>query len=224
MSALLEHLGELIQQIIGTLGYPGIFIASFAENLFPPIPSELIMPFGGFLAGRGDFDPLGVIAAGTAGTLLGALLIYYLGVAVDGPVIRRFLHRYGALIGTSERDLDRALRLFARYGSALVFFGRLVPLIRTIISLPAGMNRMPLPRFLLFTTLGSGIWSALLTYAGVLLGANWEEVLVFMKIYERGTLIALAVIGLAAAALVGARLLRARRAAAVIREIGVDNS
>jgi membrane protein DedA with SNARE-associated domain len=214
MSELLERIGEWIQQIIGALGYPGIFIASFAENVFPPIPSELIMPFGGFLAGRGDFSALGVIAAGTAGTVLGAVLIYYIGVWVDGPVIRGFLRRYGGLIGTSERDLDRAMALFQKYGYALVFFGRLIPVVRTIISLPAGMNRMPLLRFLFFTTLGSTIWSALLTYAGVLLGENWEEILVFMKIYERGTLIAIGTIALFVVLLVGARLLRSRRAAA----------
>ena len=120
-------------------------------------------------------------------------------------------------------NLDRALRLFQKYGDVLVFFGRLVPIIRTIISLPAGMNRMPLPRFLVLTTLGSTIWSAILTYAGVLLGANWEEVLVFMKIYERGTLIAIAVVGLSLVALVAARLLRARRLPAAMGEIGIDS-
>jgi membrane protein DedA with SNARE-associated domain len=208
MIEIIEKLGLLVQELVRTAGYPGVFLASLLENVFPPIPSELVMPFAGFLVGRGEMSFLGIVAAGTLGTVLGALLIYYIGMVSDEYVLRRFLRRYGHLLTVSEADLDRALRVFDRHGDMIVFIGRLIPLIRTIISLPAGMKRMPLGRFLVFTTLGSAIWSAILAYAGVVLGANWESLIVFMKRYE---IITLGVIGLAVIALLVVLAVRLRR-------------
>src|SRR5215207_7842356 len=115
MAELLEHIGILIQQIVGALGYPGIFLASFAENLFPPIPSELIMPFGGFLVATGQMSFLGIVVSGTVGTVVGAVVIYYIGRWADERVVRQFLRRYGRYFQTSERDLDRALAIFQKY-------------------------------------------------------------------------------------------------------------
>lgn len=197
MVELFEQIGVMIQEIIATLGYPGVFFASLLENLFPPIPSELIMPFAGFRVGQGQMSFLGIVLAGTAGTVIGAIIIYYIGMWADEAIIRNFIRRYGRWFQLAESDLDRALSVFDKYGDTIVFVGRLIPLIRTVISLPAGMRRMPLPKFVLLTTLGTAIWTALLGYAGVMLGANWENILAWMKVYEN------VVIGLTATALLG---------------------
>lgn len=175
----------IIESIILALGYPGIALVMLAENLFPPIPSELVMPFAGFLAAQGKMSvPLSILA-GTVGALIGAVILYYIGYWADEPVVRTFIRKFGKWFLLSEEDLDRALDFFAKYGELVVFFGRLIPIIRSLISLPAGMKKMPLPKFLLFTALGTVIWNTVLTLAGMALGAAWPEILVIMKQYER---------------------------------------
>jgi membrane protein DedA with SNARE-associated domain len=166
----------------------------FLENVFPPIPSEVVMPFAGFLVGRGELNFIGIWIAGTIGSVLGAIILYYIGMWVGDAVVRNFLRRYGKWIMTSEGDYDRALRIFEKYGNAVVFFGRLIPLVRSIISIPAGANHMPLPRFLLFTTLGAAIWSGVLGYAGVVLGENWEQIIDLVDQYQDITVIVLVVL------------------------------
>ena len=191
MSQLLERIGEFVQSLILQIGYPGVAIVMFLENVFPPIPSEVVMPFAGFLVGRGELSFVGVWIAGTIGSVLGAIILYYVGMWLGDAVIRGFLRRYGKWIMTSEADYNRALRIFERYGNIVVFFGRLIPLVRSIISIPAGANHMPLPRFLLFTTLGAAIWSGALAYAGVVLGENWEQIIDFVDQYQDITVIVL---------------------------------
>jgi membrane protein DedA with SNARE-associated domain len=208
MSEIMHQVGLWIEGIIQFLGYPGIALVMLAENLFPPIPSELVMPFAGFLVADGRMNFGAAVVAGTTGSVLGAVVLYYIGRWADEPVVRRFLRRYGRWIQISEADLDRVLSFFDRYGQPIVFFGRLIPIVRSLISVPAGMHRMPLPTFLLFTLLGSAIWTSLLTYAGVVLGANWESILVYTKRYERFTLL---VVVATALVFFGSRLLRARR-------------
>jgi membrane protein DedA with SNARE-associated domain len=151
------------------------------------------MPFAGFLAADGKLNLFAAIAAGTVGSVSGAVILYYLGRWADEPVIRRFLRRYGRYILIPESDLDRALNSFNRFGQPIIFFGRLVPIVRSLISIPAGMHRMPLGVFLLFTSLGSLVWTTVLTLAGMVLGANWEYILAFTKQYERLTLVLLAI-------------------------------
>lgn len=199
MAELIDWLSASIRDGIETLGYIGIAIIMLVENLFPPIPSELVMPFAGFLAAEGRLTFGGIVAAGTVGAVLGALALYGLGQWAGEPLTRRFLQRYGRWIGISEADLDRALTAFGRRGDAIVFFGRLVPLIRSLISLPAGMHRMPLGRFLLFTTLGSALWNTGLAYAGLTLGQNWETILEVISQYQKLTLVALALVALVVA-------------------------
>lgn len=196
MSQLLEQVGELIHALILQLGYPGIAAIMLVENLFPPIPSEMVMPFAGFLVGRDELSFVGIWLAGTIGSVLGAVILYYIGMWASNTVVRRFLRRYGNWIGISEADYDRALRFFERYGDVVVFFGRCVPLVRSLISIPAGAHHMPLPRFLLFTALGSAIWSGILAYAGVVLGENWEQILDFIDHYQTLTLIVIAIGGI----------------------------
>ena len=190
MAEILDKLSILIEDIIAALGYPGITLVMFLENIFPPIPSEIVMPFAGFLvADNGEMTFPGIVIAGALGSVLGALVIYYVGVWADDLVIRRFIRRYGRYFTVSEQDLDRALSFFHRYGEAIVFFGRLIPIIRSLISLPAGMKRMPLRRFLLFTALGTSIWTALLSAAGVILKENWEDILTLIDSYQMVTLV-----------------------------------
>lgn len=196
MAEILEQIHLWLEQIIISLGYPGIVIVMFLESLFPPIPSELLIPFAGFLVSQGHFSFSGILLAGTTGSLLGALALYYLGHHLGEPLIRTFLRRYGRYLLVAEHDFNRSLDFFKRYRESIVFFGRFIPLIRSLISIPAGINRMPLDRFVLFTTLGSGLWNSIMGYMGVILGENWTEILVFVKQYELFMLIALAVVAI----------------------------
>lgn len=158
------------------MGYLGIALLMFLENVFPPIPSELIMPFAGFAAARGQLTYLGVVIAGTLGAVLGQLPIYYLGRWLGFDRTRRFVERRGKWLLLEPADLDRAMDWFRRRGGAAVFLCRLVPGIRSLISLPAGAARMGLPRFLGFSALGIGLWSAALAWAGLVLGQNYRTV------------------------------------------------
>ena len=197
MAQIIDQLRMIIEQIILAMGLPGITIVMFAENLFPPIPSELVMPFAGFVVGQGKASFLPVWAAGTFGAVLGAVVLYYIGRWADEPIVRRFVRRFGKWFLLSEADLERVLLAFARHGEAIVFFGRLIPIVRSLISLPAGMQRMPMGKFLLFTTLGAAIWTAVLTAAGVILGANWDQVLDIVRRYEQLTLAVLVILVIA---------------------------
>lgn len=192
MAELMETVRFWIQEIMTALGYPGIALIMLAENLFPPIPSELVMPLAGFLVAQGQFNFLGAIAAGTTGSVLGAVILYYIGRIAGEPLVRPFFRNYGKWFLLSEADLDRALSVFGRHGDVMVFTGRVIPLIRSLISLPAGMHRMPMGRFLLLTTVGSALWTTLLTVAGYILGANWGRVVEFISDYQKVVLAALA--------------------------------
>ena len=178
-SDLLSDLPELIGQAVETnqwLGYIAIFAAMFLENLLPPIPSELIMPLGGFYVQQGQLDLVLVVSAGLLGTVLGALPWYGIGRLINEERIEVWLNRHGRWIGISANELTRSRRWFSRYGTALVFWGRLVPGIRTLISVPAGIEMMPIVPFLLWTSAGSLIWTALLTVAGMALGEGYSNV------------------------------------------------
>lgn len=194
MAEILDVISENIQQIIEALGYPGIALVMLIENLFPPIPSEVVMPFAGFLVAEdSDMTFAGIVIAGTIGSVVGAAIIYWIGVWADEPIVRSFVRRYGRFFLLDEGDIDRALNVFARYGEIIVFVGRLIPIIRSLISLPAGMQRMPFLRFMVFTTLGATIWTAVLSYAGYILGENWEEVLEIVDKYQNVTLVVLVI-------------------------------
>lgn len=156
--------------------YPGIVLLMLLENVFPPIPSELIMPLAGFVSTEGTLSFAGVILAGTFGTVLGAIALYYAGRAAGEERLRRWSERHGRWVGLSPRDLDKTHAWFERHGGKAVFLCRLVPGIRSLISIPAGIAGMPLPQFLLYTTLGSAIWTTALAAAGRALGRNYEQV------------------------------------------------
>ena len=197
----------MIETIVLTLGYPGIALVMLIENLFPPIPSELVMPFAGFLAAQGKMDFTLVIISGTIGAVLGAIALYYVGMWADETIIRRFVRRWGKWFTISETELNIALTFFMRRGEAVVFFGRLIPLIRSLISIPAGMRRMNFGRFLLFTSIGTSFWNLALTLAGSVLGANWKHVLSFLGTYQNVTVM---VLGLGVLCFIGWRLWQKR--------------
>ncbi len=148
----------------------------FLENIFPPIPSELIMPLAGFTVTQGKLDLQFVILAGTLGSVLGALPWYYVGKLVGERRLREWIDKYGKWLTLSGSDIDKSKRWLNKYGKAVVFFGRLVPGIRTFISVPAGLENMPLIPFVLYSFAGSLMWTAILTYAGFLLGENFQLV------------------------------------------------
>lgn len=176
--------------IVSQGGYLGVFLLMLAENVFPPIPSELIMPLAGFVSARGDLNIVLVILAGTAGSVAGALPWYYAGALFGRDRLKRMANRYGRWLTVSSVDIDVASLWFARHGAAAVFFGRLIPAIRTLISVPAGIVSMPLLPFLAYSTLGSLIWTALLAVTGYLLQSQYELVEQYVDPVSKGVLIA----------------------------------
>jgi membrane protein DedA with SNARE-associated domain len=161
-----------IADLIDAFGALGVALLMALENLFPPIPSELILPFAGFLVGRGELGFLPVLVASTAGSLFGALVLYALG-RWGG---RKLILRYGRFLRVKEADLDRAEGWFDKYDEWVVLFGRMVPGVRSVVSIPAGMLGTPFVRFVLLTTAGSAAWNALLLGAGWYLGDNWQQI------------------------------------------------
>ncbi|MEG5061177.1 DedA family protein [Microcoleus sp. A2-C5] len=167
---------EWITNTMQSMGYLGIGLLMFLENLFPPIPSELIMPLAGFTASKGDMQLSPAIAAGVIGTVLGALPWYYAGKLLSEERLRDLADKYGKWIAVSGADIDKANRWFTRHGNKAVFLCRLVPGVRTLISLPAGINNMPLIPFLAYSTGGTILWVSFLTLAGYKLAENYERV------------------------------------------------
>jgi len=165
-----------VTHTLHTLGYPGIVGLMFIENVFPPIPSELIMPLAGFLTTQGQFSLVGVVLAGMLGSVLGALPLYAVGWCVGEARVTAWANTYGTWLMVSGQDVERAKGWLDRHGRQAVFLCRLVPGIRSLISIPAGCVRMPLTPFLLYTALGTSVWAALLASAGRLLGARYAQV------------------------------------------------
>ena len=178
-NSFINNLPELIGNAVHAnewIGYAAILLAMFLENLFPPIPSELIMPLGGFYVQQGDLQFIPVVFAGLLGTVLGAFPWYGIGRLVNEERLRIWIGKYGRWIGVSSDQLSRSKRWFSRYGTSLVFWGRLIPGIRTLISVPAGIEMMPLFPFILWTSAGSLIWTLLLTISGQILGESYDQV------------------------------------------------
>ena len=172
----MDKLGEWILQVMSDLGYVGIILLMFLENVFPPIPSELIMPAAGFAAARGELSLTGVILAGSLGSVLGAIVLYAVGRMMNEQRLIALTDRYGKWLLVSSDDIRKADDWFDRHGKKIVFFGRLIPAIRSLLSIPAGMSEMPFGQFLLYTSLGTTLWSGLLAYAGYQLGNNYEAI------------------------------------------------
>jgi membrane protein DedA with SNARE-associated domain len=163
---------EWITKVIGRLGYTGVALLTFLENLLPPIPSELVIPLAGYAAAEGDMRLSLMIVAATAGSLVGATIWYVVGRSVGEARLRALIGRHGKWLTLSQKDLDRAQIWFHDHGNTAVFLGRLLPGLRTFVSVPAGLARMPLPSYLAYSTLGTVLWTTALAYAGVVLQSN----------------------------------------------------
>jgi membrane protein DedA with SNARE-associated domain len=216
LSDLVTQLPDLIGQAVEAnqwLGYTAIFAAMFLENLFPPIPSELIMPLGGFYVQQGQLQLVPVVLAGLLGTVLGALPWYGIGRLVNEERIELWLSRYGGWIGIRPEELGRSRKWFGRYGTVLVFWGRLVPGIRTLISVPAGIEMMPMTPFLLWTTAGSLIWTVLLTVAGMVMGEGYSNVELWIDPVSKAVKVILVIAVLGGATWLSLRIWRRRNSA-----------
>lgn len=173
---MLELLAHYIIQTIQSTSYVGIFIFMFLESALIPIPSEVTMPFSGFLAQQGILSFWGVVFVGTIANLAGSLLAYYIGYFLEETVLLSLIKKYGKFVLLDVEEYHRANRWFDRYGDKIIFISRLLPGIRTIISLPAGMFEMNIKKFIIYTTIGCFLWSVLLTYIGLVLGAKWDSI------------------------------------------------
>jgi membrane protein DedA with SNARE-associated domain len=169
-------MAEWITNIMNSLGYVGIGLLMFLENVFPPIPSELIMPLAGFTAAQGKMNFGGVLLAGVIGTMVGTMPWYYAGRFLGESRLRRLADRHGKWFALSGRDLDKANDWFQKQGTKAVFLCRLVPGVRTVISLPAGISNMPILAFLFYSTLGTTVWIIFLATLGYFLGNNYHLV------------------------------------------------
>ena len=182
---MFENIGQWVMDTIGTLGHLGLFLLLVLENLFPPIPSEIVLPVAGFLVGRGELNFVGALAAATFGSVAGALLLYAMG-RWGG---RGLVLRYGKWLRVGPEELDRAEGWFARYRDAVVLVARVVPFARSVVSIPAGTAKMGLVRFTALTAAGAAVWNAVLIWAGYFLGANWGRVSGWIGTYSDTVLI-----------------------------------
>jgi membrane protein DedA with SNARE-associated domain len=178
LAANSEELGGLagwVVDVIERIGAPGVGALIALENVFPPIPSEIILPFAGFSSAQGDVNAVAAWIAATIGAVVGAWILYGVGAAIGYDRVHELAgKRWFVLFG--QKDLERGERFFDQHGGKVIFFGRFIPLVRSIVSVPAGIERMPIARFTALTALGSSIWNVLFIWAGYELGDRWERV------------------------------------------------
>lgn len=173
-----------ITQFIEDFGYLGVFLMIALENVFPPIPSEIILCFGGFMTTSTDLTIVGVITASTLGSVVGAIILYAIGLLMDVNRLERIIDRWGHILRLTKEDIHKAQSWFDRFGIWTVFFCRMIPLIRSLISIPAGMAKMNFLTFLLFTTLGTLIWNTLLVNLGAQFGEAWPTIVHYFDYYS----------------------------------------
>ena len=186
---------EMIIEIMNNFGYLGVFLLIAIENVFPPIPSEVILLFGGFMTTFSDMNIVGVIISSTLGSVLGAIILYYIGKILNKERLKKIItSKPGKILRLKPEDIDKADEWFDTKGNKTVFFCRFVPIIRSLISIPAGMSEMPMKKFLIYTAAGSLIWNAALTIAGSIVGENWTSILDIMDKYSHIILVLLIII------------------------------
>jgi len=166
------NLTEWILSIMEQLGYLGIALLMFLDNIFPPIPSEIIMPSAGYTASQGQLVLIGVIIAGSLGSMLAAAILYWIGFKFNHNSIFRFVDKHGKYLFIKSEDVKKSLSWFEQYGHRIVFFGRMIPAVRSLISIPAGMSHMPFWKFMLYSSMGTIIWTTFLACVGFYLGEN----------------------------------------------------
>jgi membrane protein DedA with SNARE-associated domain len=183
-----------ITQIMEQFGYWGIFFLIALENLFPPIPSEVILTFGGFVTASSDLTITGVIVVSTIGSVVGAVLLYGVGRLLDVERLEKIIERYGHILRLTKEDIHKADAWFDKYGVWTVFFCRMIPLIRSLISIPAGMSNMNFPLFLVLTTAGTLIWNTILVNLGAAVGDSWKDIVAYMDVFSNVVYAILAII------------------------------
>ena len=181
---MLSSLATWVQDVIEQLGYVGVALLVVAENVFPPIPSEIVLPFAGFVAQRGSESVIIMILAATVGSVAGALFMYWIAAVIGDERLHAFTRKFGKWVQIREADLTRAEEWFDRHATSAVLIGRCVPLIRSVVSIPAGFRRMKLVPYMLYTFLGSLVWNIALVGAGALLGDNWERVGSYVGVFQ----------------------------------------
>jgi LPXTG-motif cell wall-anchored protein len=189
-------------------GYLGTFLMILLENVFPPIPSEVILTFGGFMTTNTSMTIIGIVTSATAGSVLGAIILYGIGHLLNVQRLENIVNRWGHILRIKVSDIHKANSWFNRYGYRTIFFCRMIPLVRSLISIPAGMANMKFSLFVLYTTAGTLIWNIVLVCAGAILGESWETILDFMDIYSN---IAYTILGLVLVIFISLLFLRRRR-------------
>lgn len=203
----MDGLVEWATSVVETLGYGGVAFLVALENLFPPIPSEVVLPLAGFVSAGDGTSLVGMIIAATIGSMVGAFILYGIAAAIGPLRLRALVVRYGRWFGLDEADLDKTEEWFDRRASLAVLLCRCVPLMRSLVSIPAGFRRMRLAPFSLYTLLGSLVWNVLLIGAGYLLGEQWDQVEEPLELFQK---LVLAVLGVAIAWFVWRRIVRPR--------------
>ena len=194
-----------VEQIISSMGYVGLYVVMFLENVFPPIPSEVVLPLAGSLTLTGRFSIFWITIIGMLGSLTGAFLFYGLGKWLGESRVRTIIEKYGRYALLSTDDLDRSLEWFDKYDDWVIFFSRMVPIVRSLISIPAGIATMKITKFSFYTILGTALWSFLLAIGGRLLGEQWPLIAEFINTYQN---IVLVVTAAAVLFFFGSRLLK----------------
>lgn len=184
-----------VSDLIARLGYSGVAAAMFIEAIFPPIPSEIVLPFAGFAAAQGKLTIIGVLIAATLGSLLGSTALYFFGRLVSEKHLQKLVERWGKPIGIKRSDVMKARSWFDKHGYKAVFLGRMIPGVRTVISIPAGISHMPFLPFLLWSGVGTALWSALLIMAGFLLGNQYQQIATILAPFSK-VLMLLAILGI----------------------------
>lgn len=176
---------EIIISIMESFGYLGILLLITIENIFPPIPSEVILLFAGFMTTKSKLTLVGVIIVSTIGSLIGAIILYLVGRLLNKERLIKIVNgKIGKILRLSEKDILKADEWFSKKGTKTVFFCRFVPVLRSLISIPAGISGMNIPKFLIYTTIGSLIWNTVLSYMGMVTGENWEKILAVFETYS----------------------------------------
>nr|WP_106781701.1 DedA family protein [Lysinibacillus timonensis] len=183
-----------ITSIMEEWGYIGVFLLIMLENIFPPIPSEVILTFGGYMTTQSNLSFVGVVIASTLGSVAGAIALYDIGAIVGIKRVGRFVDKWGRFLRLTNEDIYKANDWFNKYGVWTVFFCRFIPLIRSLISLPAGLSKMNFWLFLILTTIGTLIWNIVLIYLGTKVGENWDTIVEYMDVYSNIAYAALAII------------------------------
>lgn len=186
---------EVIISIMNQFGYLGILLLIMIENVFPPIPSEIILCFGGFMTTSTKLTIVGVIISATIGSVLGAIILYFIGKILNKErLIKIVSGKVGKILRLKEKDIEMADKWFDTKGAKTVFICRFIPIVRSLISIPAGMSEMPFPKFLVLTTLGTAIWNTVLTILGSIMGENWSKIVEIIDKYANITLIILIIV------------------------------